>query len=68
MCGFTGFVDSTTADRDAVIKQMSDLIVHRGPDDEGFYVDDDIAMGFRRLSIIDLDHGAQPIPNEDSTL
>ncbi len=67
MCGFTGFVDSTTADRDAVIKQMTDLIVHRGPDDEGFYVDADIAMGFRRLSIIDLDHGAQPIPNEDST-
>ncbi len=46
---------------------MADVITHRGPDSEGFYVDDNIAMGFRRLSIIDLDGGTQPIYNKDKT-
>lgn len=46
---------------------MTDRIVHRGPDDEGFYQDENIAMGFRRLSIIDLNHGAQPMNNQDDT-
>lgn len=47
---------------------MTRLLQHRGPDDEGFYNDDHIYMGHRRLSIIDLEHGHQPIPNEDKSL
>ena len=47
---------------------MTDKITHRGPDSSGFFVNQDIAMGFRRLSIIDLEAGDQPIYNEDKTL
>jgi asparagine synthase (glutamine-hydrolysing) len=47
---------------------MNDLLVHRGPDDEGFYVKDGIALGMRRLSIIDLSTGHQPISNEDESV
>ena len=64
LCGFTGEV----IDRDAVIKNMTDVITHRGPDSSGTYTDADISMGFRRLSIIDLREGDQPIYNEDKTL
>lgn len=67
MCGIAGFVDTITEDREDVVRAMADLIVHRGPDSDGFFVDEHAALGFRRLSIIDLDHGHQPIPNEDST-
>ena len=67
MCGFVGFLDSNQHKQE-IIKQMNDTIIHRGPDGEGFYVDEHIAMGFRRLSIIDLDHGHQPIFNEDNSL
>jgi asparagine synthase (glutamine-hydrolysing) len=66
MCGFTGFIDGSI-DKKQIIKSMNDTIIHRGPDGEGFYIDDSIAMGFRRLSIIDLSHGDQPIFNEDHT-
>ena len=64
ICGFTGKLDN----RDEVIKKMTEVITHRGPDSDGFYSDDNISMGFRRLSIIDLDMGHQPIYNEDKTL
>ena len=64
MCGFVGFVDKTK-DKDKTIKRMADLIKHRGPDSDGYYTDDDIALGFRRLSIIDLEGGTQPIYNEE---
>ena len=64
ICGFTGEV----IDRDAVIKRMTDRITHRGPDSSGIYSDGRIEMGFRRLSIIDLNKGDQPIYNEDRTL
>ena len=63
MCGFVGFV-SKDKNKKKIIKDMADLIVHRGPDSDGYYVSDDIALGFRRLSIIDLDGGSQPIFNE----
>ena len=46
---------------------MADRIIHRGPDDAHYYVDDDISLGFRRLSIIDLEGGRQPILNEDGS-
>ena len=67
MCGFVGFTNKID-NADKVIKSMMDSIKHRGPDSEGLYLDDDIAMGFRRLSIIDLSMGHQPLFNEDKSL
>lgn len=66
MCGIVGFVDNSK-NKKKTIKQMADLIKHRGPDSEGFYTNDKVALGFRRLSIIDLEGGNQPIFNEDQT-
>ena len=63
MCGFVGFVDKAK-NKKKIIKDMADIIKHRGPDSDGYYVNDDIALGFRRLSIIDLDGGTQPIYSE----
>ena len=69
MCGFAGYINNyATFDKMAVIKAMADRIVHRGPDDAHYYVDVDISLGFRRLSIIDLEGGRQPILNEDGSL
>ena len=68
MCGFAGyFINGFGGDREAVIRAMADRIIHRGPDQADYYVDDDIALGFRRLSIIDLEGGSQPIENEDGS-
>ena len=66
MCGFVGFV-SKVNNKKKVIKDMADIIKHRGPDSDGYYVNGDTALGFRRLSIIDLDGGTQPIYNEDKS-
>ncbi len=66
MCGFVGYINKEKDKKDN-IKKMNDLIVHRGPDSEGYYCDENIALGFRRLSIIDLKSGDQPIYNEDET-
>ena len=63
MCGFVGIKDNTK-DKKKIIKKMADKIVHRGPDSDGYYVDDKMAIGFRRLSIIDLEGGSQPLYNE----
>src|SRR5947209_2821859 len=51
-----------------LVKTMADTIHHRGPDDEGYYVSGQIGLGFRRLSIIDLSGGHQPLSNEDGTV
>ena len=67
MCGITGFV-SKEKNKKQIIKKMADRIAHRGPDDEGYYVDSHVALGHRRLSIIDLDSGKQPMFNEDEQL
>ena len=64
MCGFCGFTGEVVS-RDEVLRRMADKITHRGPDSQGYYLDGGIAMAFRRLSIIDLDGGSQPIYNED---
>lgn len=66
MCGIVGFADHSK-DKKKIIKEMAGLIRHRGPDSDGFYVNDNVALGFRRLSIIDLEGGNQPIFNEDKT-
>lgn len=68
MCGIVGYVDDSKAElKDDVIKKMMDRIIHRGPDQAGEYVDDHVALGFRRLSIIDVKSGSQPIFNEDNS-
>ena len=66
MCGFCGFTGKVE-NKEQVIENMMEKIVYRGPDSKGSHVDDDIALGFRRLSIIDLADGTQPIYNEDGT-
>lgn len=67
MCGFTGFVGKVDHS-ERVVERMMNCIIHRGPDDGGFYADDEVALGLRRLSIIDLEHGRQPMYNEDGSL
>ncbi len=67
MCGFTGFTNLIEKP-DEVLENMMNTIIHRGPDSGGKYIDDDIALGFRRLSIIDLEQGDQPIFNEDESM
>ncbi|MDE5600513.1 MAG: asparagine synthase (glutamine-hydrolyzing), partial [Oscillospiraceae bacterium] len=67
MCGFVGFTNHIENDKQ-VLNDMMDTIVHRGPDSFGEYIDDDIALGFRRLSIVDLECGDQPMFNEDRSL
>ncbi len=67
MCGFCGFTGEIV-DREQYLRQMTEKITHRGPDSDGYYVDDGIAMGFRRLSIIDLEAASQPLYNEDKSL
>lgn len=64
ICGFTGEV----LNKSKVIENMAEIITHRGPDDSGYFVDKDISMGFRRLSIIDVESGKQPIYNETNTM
>ncbi len=68
MCGFTGF-SGHLAQKEKILSRMMDRIVHRGPDMGGMYADEDMALGFRRLSILDLsDAGAQPMYNENKSL
>ena len=68
MCGFAGFINGGDTQQDAgVLRSMTDAIRHRGPDDADYYMDGSISLGFRRLSIIDLEGGRQPILNEDGS-
>lgn len=64
ICGFTGQI----LNKEKTIENMAKLITHRGPDSSGFFIDEDISMGFRRLSIIDVDGGKQPIYSENKSL
>src|SRR5690606_32825106 len=74
MCGIAGFVDraapheGASEDARALVQGMCNVIRHRGPDDSGTYVGAGVALGMRRLSIIDVAAGHQPIANEDGTL
>jgi asparagine synthase (glutamine-hydrolysing) len=67
MCGICGMVDFDGVRREDILRMM-DRLVHRGPDDQGLFVDGCAGLGHRRLSIIDLKTGAQPITNEDRTM
>jgi asparagine synthase (glutamine-hydrolysing) len=68
MCGIAGFLLRDGKAQVSDLRTMCDLIRHRGPDDEGFYTDGPCGLGMRRLSIIDLSTGHQPISNEDGTI
>jgi asparagine synthase (glutamine-hydrolysing) len=61
MCGICGIAGKR---EETQIRRMTGIMEHRGPDDEGFYIDDDISLGVKRLAIIDLKTGNQPIFNE----
>lgn len=68
MCGIVGIVPrkpTNPAELNALVRRMAGSVVHRGPDDEGFFVTPDVALGIRRLSIIDVAGGAQPITSDD---
>ena len=67
MCGIVAFYDPKINEKQAVIGKMMAAIKHRGPNSDGYYTNDEVALGFRRLSIIDLRGGSQPIYNEDKT-
>ena len=67
MCGIAGYISSKGIDQN-VLKNMTDRIAHRGPDGEGFFADSMCGLGHRRLAIIDLHTGDQPIYNEDKTI
>src|SRR5262249_1909141 len=70
MCGIAGLIDSRLSAKAIrpTLQQMTEAIIHRGPDDEGFFVVDGLGLGMRRLSIIDLASGKQPICNEDGSV
>jgi len=70
MCGITGKIYSDRSRNiDAnELKQAADIIYHRGPDDEGYYINKNVGLGFRRLSIIDLSNGHQPLSNENDSI
>lgn len=67
MCGFVGFSGKLEHKKE-ILNKMMGRIIHRGPDSEGEFINDDVALGFRRLSIIDLEGGSQPIFNEDESV
>ncbi|MFK7694663.1 asparagine synthase (glutamine-hydrolyzing) [Paenibacillus sp. HJGM_3] len=69
MCGITGVMYFDAREpKEAMLRQMMDVIEHRGPNDSGVFTDPGIGLGFRRLSIIDLKEGHQPLSNEDDTV
>ena len=68
MCGIAGVIDIKAQDKEKIIGEMTSKIFHRGPDEDGFYVDSNVGLGMRRLSIIDLSSGKQPITSADEKL
>jgi asparagine synthase (glutamine-hydrolysing) len=70
MCGIAGIIanEDATSLEPRTIRRMCDVIAHRGPDDEGIYIDGPVGLGMRRLSIIDVAGGQQPIHNEDKSI
>ena len=70
MCGIAGLIDPRLSPSEIrlTLKRMTDAIIHRGPDDHGYYIAAPVGLGMRRLSIIELTGGKQPIHNEDETV
>lgn len=67
MCGFTGFTGDLD-NKEEIIEKMMNRIIHRGPDSSGIHCDENVTLGFRRLSIIGLENGSQPMYNEDGSI
>ena len=67
MCGITGFVNKKEGKKE-IIKAMADTMIHRGPDGEGYYIDSNVALAHRRLAIIDLSGGGQPMYSQDKSI
>lgn len=65
MCGICGFTEAAETDKN-ILKDMCDQIIHRGPDGSGLYIKDGIAFGHRRLSLVDIEHGNQPIIRQNA--
>ncbi len=68
MCGISGVIGQNLENKEGIIGKMVEKITHRGPDDDGFYVDKTVGLGMRRLAIIDLKTGRQPITSDDGKL
>lgn len=68
MCGIAGFINYTKNQNKSLLDKALNKIIHRGPDDQGVFFQDTFCMGMRRLSIIDVTHGQQPISNEDGEI
>jgi asparagine synthase (glutamine-hydrolysing) len=70
MCGIAGFAGRNSGYTPEIsrLRRMCDTIIHRGPDDEGVGIVENVALGMRRLSIIDIEGGSQPIFNEDRSV
>ncbi|MEW5767419.1 MAG: asparagine synthase (glutamine-hydrolyzing) [bacterium] len=70
MCGICGVYNFGSSEpvKPGLVREMTDALYHRGPDEEGFYVKDDLGLGMRRLAIIDLTTGQQPVSNEDGSI
>ena len=69
MCGIAGYIDYKRAqEHREELRKMTEVIIHRGPDSVGYYEDEAAGLGFRRLSIIGIENGQQPILNEDGSM
>ena len=68
MCGIAGIINISSPPQKSLMEKMCGIMKHRGPDGEGYYVEGAVALGHRRLSIIDLEGGKQPLSNEDGTV
>jgi len=68
MCGIVGILGVKTTKKEALSRKMTEVIHHRGPDQDGFFSDENVGLGMRRLSIIDISSGKQPIENADGSL
>jgi asparagine synthase (glutamine-hydrolysing) len=70
VCGFAGLLnlDASAFREPLIVARMASSLVHRGPDEEGFFIDGPVAFGFRRLRVIDLETGHQPVCNEDKSI
>src|SRR5437588_12589844 len=70
MCGFAGYINlgKELPTEQEVLTRMTNKLVHRGPDSSGYFINENVALGFRRLSIIDLEGGDQPLFNEDGSI
>lgn len=68
MCGIAGIINKSKPAPKEIIQKMCDVMKHRGPDEEGFYIKSNVALGMRRLKVIDISSGSQPIFNEDKSV